>query len=290
MARRVSLNDPDLAIRIIEEDGGVILTDFTTTTLVEQVNADAAPYINAIVKEVIDLSASIDLYPFAQSCNKTSTNIAKSVSHAASHAKQRAARCYSDAVKPRARSGSSNPAYSKSSIIFCERFLLPTISATTSRYRPMQFSPQQQPWTLGLEYSCKGCIATISFGSRLIIGTAPEVQSTFWVRTWVWVFMFLVWILRRKMELRLYVPHFHDIYDGFCSCSLVRSRLSSLGSLATSPALRGMSHFDERGRGICSPRLDSARRWSEHYFSEQALARVLLLPLLHATRGNIWTS
>lgn len=58
MARRVSLNDPDLAIKIIEEDGGVILTDFTTTTLVEQVNADAAPYINAIVKEVIDPSAS----------------------------------------------------------------------------------------------------------------------------------------------------------------------------------------------------------------------------------------
>ena len=61
MARRVSLNDPDLAIEVIKEDGGVILTDFTTTTLVEQVNADAAPYINAIVKEVIDPSASTDL-------------------------------------------------------------------------------------------------------------------------------------------------------------------------------------------------------------------------------------
>ena len=58
MARRVSLNDPDLAIRIIEEDGGVILTDFTTTALVKQVNTDAAPYINAIVEEVIDPSSS----------------------------------------------------------------------------------------------------------------------------------------------------------------------------------------------------------------------------------------
>ena len=70
MARRVSLNDPDLAIKIIKEDGGVILTDFTTTALVEQVNADAAPYINAIVKEVIDPSPSTDRYPVAQSSNK----------------------------------------------------------------------------------------------------------------------------------------------------------------------------------------------------------------------------
>ena len=80
--------------------------------------------------------------------------------------------------------------------------------------------------------------------------------------------------------------HFHDIYDGFCSWSLVCSRLSSLGPLTTSPALRGKSRHNERGRGIYSPRLDSARWWSEHYFSEQAFARFLLLPLLHATRGN----
>ena len=55
MARRASLKDPELAIKIIKEDGGVILTNFTTAALVEQVNADAAPYINATVEKVIYL-------------------------------------------------------------------------------------------------------------------------------------------------------------------------------------------------------------------------------------------
>ena len=52
MARRVSLHDVKTAIRTIEEDGGVILTGFSTVADVEQVNKDALPYISAIKANV----------------------------------------------------------------------------------------------------------------------------------------------------------------------------------------------------------------------------------------------
>lgn len=52
MARRVPLNDPATIIRCIEEDGGVILTGFSSIADVQKVNADAAPYINAILEDV----------------------------------------------------------------------------------------------------------------------------------------------------------------------------------------------------------------------------------------------
>lgn len=52
MARSVPLSDTNTAIKYIEEDGGVILTGFTNRTDVEQVNADAEPYISAILKDV----------------------------------------------------------------------------------------------------------------------------------------------------------------------------------------------------------------------------------------------
>ncbi len=52
MARRVSLHDAETAIKIIEEDGGVILTHFSSTTDVEKVNRDAAPFIAAFKAEV----------------------------------------------------------------------------------------------------------------------------------------------------------------------------------------------------------------------------------------------
>lgn len=58
MARRTPLSNPHSAIDILKEDGGVILTGFTTPSEVEKVNADAAPYINAIVKDVINLIAT----------------------------------------------------------------------------------------------------------------------------------------------------------------------------------------------------------------------------------------
>ena len=53
MARRVPFTDTKLAIRTIEEDGGVILMGFSSEEDVERVNADAAPLIDAIVKQVI---------------------------------------------------------------------------------------------------------------------------------------------------------------------------------------------------------------------------------------------
>lgn len=52
MARRVPLSDPATIIRYIEEDGGVILTGFSSVAHVQNVNADAAPYINAILDDV----------------------------------------------------------------------------------------------------------------------------------------------------------------------------------------------------------------------------------------------
>lgn len=42
--RRVSLSNPREAIQMIERDGGVILTDFTTPDLVKQVNETASSY------------------------------------------------------------------------------------------------------------------------------------------------------------------------------------------------------------------------------------------------------
>lgn len=52
MARRVPLYEADTAIKIIEEDGGVILTQFSSITDVEKVNGDAAPFITAFTAEV----------------------------------------------------------------------------------------------------------------------------------------------------------------------------------------------------------------------------------------------
>lgn len=52
MARRVPVSDTKTAIQYIEEDGGVILTGFTSREDVEQVNADAEPYIRAILEDV----------------------------------------------------------------------------------------------------------------------------------------------------------------------------------------------------------------------------------------------
>jgi hypothetical protein len=43
------LSSPEEAIRAIEEDGGVILTNFTTLSGVEEVNKDMAPFMSAEV-------------------------------------------------------------------------------------------------------------------------------------------------------------------------------------------------------------------------------------------------
>lgn len=52
MARRAALSDIKTAIKIVEEDGGVILTGFSSCEDVERVNNDAAPYLKAIVENV----------------------------------------------------------------------------------------------------------------------------------------------------------------------------------------------------------------------------------------------
>lgn len=63
MARSVPVSDANTAIKYIEEDGGVILTGFTSRRDVEQVNSDAEPYINAILKDVRKLNNPLHL-PF----------------------------------------------------------------------------------------------------------------------------------------------------------------------------------------------------------------------------------
>lgn len=42
MARRVPLSDPELVIKALEEDGGVILTGFTSLEDLDAVNSDSA--------------------------------------------------------------------------------------------------------------------------------------------------------------------------------------------------------------------------------------------------------
>lgn len=52
MARRVAFKDTVAVIQNIKEDGGVILTNFSSNEEVERVNADAAPYIQKIIDDV----------------------------------------------------------------------------------------------------------------------------------------------------------------------------------------------------------------------------------------------
>ena len=52
MSRRVSFNNVESAIRCLEEDGGVILTNFVKEKDVQTVNDDAAPFIKAVAEEV----------------------------------------------------------------------------------------------------------------------------------------------------------------------------------------------------------------------------------------------
>ena len=66
MIRRVPLDMPSAAIKAIEEDGGVILTGFSSVEDVQRVNAHAEPYINAIVDDVTTHSAP-SIIPLFQS-------------------------------------------------------------------------------------------------------------------------------------------------------------------------------------------------------------------------------
>ena len=69
MARRVPLNDVETAIKFIEQDGGVILTEFSKIADVEKVNSDAAPFITAIQAEV---SSQVCLRANPLSCRSAS--------------------------------------------------------------------------------------------------------------------------------------------------------------------------------------------------------------------------
>ena len=52
MARRVPISETQKAIQAIEEDGGVILTGFSSVADVEKVSADAASFIDEILRKV----------------------------------------------------------------------------------------------------------------------------------------------------------------------------------------------------------------------------------------------
>ena len=62
MARRCPTTDTNTAIKYIEEDGGVILTGFTSRKDVEQVNSDAELYLNAILKDVREFEDPLHLF------------------------------------------------------------------------------------------------------------------------------------------------------------------------------------------------------------------------------------
>jgi hypothetical protein len=72
MARHASLKNPEMIIQILEEDGGVIVDDFSSVDDVYKVNADAAPYLKAIIEEVsltftkerLSKDTSVNLNPF----------------------------------------------------------------------------------------------------------------------------------------------------------------------------------------------------------------------------------
>lgn len=49
--RRVPLSSPEDAIRAIEVDGGVILTEFTSAEAATQVNNDIYPYMQEKVRD-----------------------------------------------------------------------------------------------------------------------------------------------------------------------------------------------------------------------------------------------
>ena len=65
MARRVNFRDSDAVIQSVKEDGGVILTNFSSTEDVKKVNADAAPYIQKIIQDVCSLVPYLVSYLFA---------------------------------------------------------------------------------------------------------------------------------------------------------------------------------------------------------------------------------
>ncbi len=52
MTRRVPLRNTQLAIETIKQDGGVILTDFSSIADVEKVNSDAFSYLSEIKANV----------------------------------------------------------------------------------------------------------------------------------------------------------------------------------------------------------------------------------------------
>ena len=52
MARRVPLSRADEVIQRLKEDGGVIVTGFSSEADVQRVNADARPYIDKVAQDV----------------------------------------------------------------------------------------------------------------------------------------------------------------------------------------------------------------------------------------------
>ena len=66
MARRVPLHDVEMAIKTIEQDGGVILTGFSSIADIEKVNSDAEPFIQAIKAEVSSASLPQNQSPPSQ--------------------------------------------------------------------------------------------------------------------------------------------------------------------------------------------------------------------------------
>ncbi|KAL8802059.1 MAG: hypothetical protein Q9182_004072 [Xanthomendoza sp. 2 TL-2023] len=64
MAQRISLDDPDRVIQAIESDGGVILTGFSDVADVKKVNADATPFLENIIEEIVNHFLRTESVPY----------------------------------------------------------------------------------------------------------------------------------------------------------------------------------------------------------------------------------
>ena len=60
MARRASLARPEEAIKIVEQDGCVVLTDFTSLEDLDRVTADAEPFLQSYHTEETDSDLPVD--------------------------------------------------------------------------------------------------------------------------------------------------------------------------------------------------------------------------------------
>lgn len=191
MARRVPLNDPDRVIQVIAEDGGVILTGFSSVEDVQKVNDDAAPYLKAFRAEVGLPSASKNRYERAciYSRYTKGAETAYSERQAQLHQRLLVARVSLVAVIPHERPGFSESLSRKFLPTSCVRSPshITGSAMATGILPPTLFSQPRQHWISVPEPKRRICTVTISSGNRPIPRhrrPIPSVLMLAWVCSW----------------------------------------------------------------------------------------------------------